>query len=197
MNDNLENDRAATNDFGTAHGSDSTGQTGMVTGLFKDRASAEQAYNALRGHGYTENDINVMMSEEGRNQHFADGDASADTELGSKAAEGTGIGSAVGGTVGAIVAAVAAIGTSIALPGLGLVIAGPIAAALMGAGAGGVTGGLVGALIGSGIPEEHAKAYESGIQAGGIVLGVNPRTAEDAAFVETTFRDAHGESINR
>lgn len=195
MNDNLENDRPATNDFGTAGGSGATGQGGMVTALFKTRAGAETAYDALKSHGYTEQDINVMMSEEGRSTHFGDG--TADTELGSKAAEGTGVGSAIGGTVGAIVAAVAAIGTSIALPGLGLVIAGPIAAALMGAGAGGVTGGLLGALIGSGIPEEHAAQYEAGIKEGGIVLGVKPHSADDAALIETAFRSAHGESVYR
>lgn len=193
MNENFEDNRPATNDFGTASGA--TGTSGMVTALFRDRASAETAYDALRGRGYTESDINMMMSDEGRARHF--GDDAVKTELGSKAAEGTGVGAGIGGTVGAIVAAVAAIGTSIALPGLGLVIAGPVAAALMGAGAGGITGGLVGALIGSGIPEERAKEYEAGIQAGSIVLGVQPRTAEDAAFVESAFRDARGESIHR
>ncbi len=66
----------------------------------------------------------------------------ADSELGNKAAEGAGVGGAIGGTVGAIAAAIAAIGTSLVLPGLGLVIAGPIAAALAGAGAGaGAAGG--------------------------------------------------------
>lgn len=195
MNENFEDNRAATNDFGTAGGAGATGQSGMVTALFKDRASAETAYDALRGRGYTENDINVMMSDEGRNRHF--GDNTADTELGSKAAEGTGVGAGIGGTVGAIVAAVAAIGTSIALPGLGLVIAGPIAAALMGAGAGGITGGLLGALIGSGIPEEQAAQYETGIKEGGIVIGVAPRSADDAAFIESTFRSAHGEAVHR
>src|SRR5437879_5713335 len=47
--------------------------------------------------------------------------------------------------------------TSIAIPGLGVIIAGPLAAGLAGAGAGALTGGLVGAFVGWGIPEEHAK----------------------------------------
>ena len=49
----------------------------------------------------------------------------------SHAADGLGIGSAIGGTVGAVLAAIAAVGTSIVIPGLGLFVAGPIAAALM------------------------------------------------------------------
>ena len=44
-------------------------------------------------------------------------------------------------------AAVAAAGTSLAIPGLGVVIAGPLAAALAGAGAGAATGGLLGAQV--------------------------------------------------
>lgn len=66
-------------------------------------------------------------------------------------------------------AAVAAVGMSIAIPGLGLVIAGPLAGAI--AGAGGAAGGLVGALVGWGIPEERVKRYESGIKNGEILMG--------------------------
>jgi formylglycine-generating enzyme required for sulfatase activity len=44
-----------------------------------------------------------------------------------------------------------------------------------------LTGGLVGALVGSGIPEERAKLYDEGIRGGGIMMGVNARSDEDAA----------------
>ena len=105
-----------------------------------------------------------MMSDDTRKKYF--GDVTPGTELsgGTKAAEGFGKGSAIGGGIGAALGAIFAIGTSIVVPGLGLVVAGPIAAALAGAGAGGATGGLVGALIGAGIPEDRAKLYESGIR---------------------------------
>ena len=46
---------------------------------------------------------------------------------------------------------------SVALPGIGLVIAGPLAAAAAGAGAGAAGGGLLGALIGWNMPEERVK----------------------------------------
>ena len=68
-----------------------------------------------------------------------------DEGLGSKVMEGVGAGSAIGGVVGATVGILAAIGTSIVIPGLGLVLAGPIALGLAGAGAGAVTGGVLGA----------------------------------------------------
>lgn len=171
-----------------------TGNSRMMTGMFRDRDSAERAYNALHSRGYSKDDINVIMSDDARKRHFADG---KDSELGDKALEGAGAGSAIGGTLGAIVGAIAAIGTSVALPGLGLVIAGPLAAGLAGAGAGGLTGGLLGALVGSGIPEDRAKVYESGVKEGNIVMGVTPRSHEDADYFENEWRTNRGEHIYR
>jgi len=166
----------------------------MVTGLFRDRESAERAYQSVTDRGYTRDDVNLVMSDDTRRRHFGSGER---TELGSKAAEGAGIGGAIGGTLGAIAAAIAAIGTSVAIPGLGLVVAGPVAAALAGAGAGAATGGLVGALIGWGIPEERVKRYEEGVRQGGILMGVKPRSEEDAAHFEKTWRDYRGEDVYR
>jgi hypothetical protein len=167
---------------------------GWVTALFTDREGAEQGYEALSTRGYEANDINVVMTDDTRKKYFVSGEQ---TELGSKAAKGAGVGSAIGGTVGAIAAAIAAVGTSVAIPGLGLVIAGPLAAALAGAGAGGVTGGLVGALIGAGIPEERVKHYEKGIKSGGILLGVRPRSVDDAVYFEREWNKIGGTHVYR
>lgn len=177
-----------------AHGAARQEQNRMLTGLFSDRESTDRAYNSLRQRGYTDDDINLMMSDQTRDSWFTDDD---NTELGSKALEGAGAGSAIGGTLGAVIGGIAAIGTNVLLPGLGLVVAGPLAAALAGAGAGGLTGGLVGALIGSGIPEERAKYYEEGIRGGGAVVGVNPRTDEDAEYFENEWRNYNGQHIYR
>lgn len=175
--------------------SSAAAQRRMLTGTFKDRESAERAYNNLQSRGYTKDDINLVMSDDTRKKHFADDNNHIDTDLGSKAMEGAGTGSAIGGTVGAVIGAIAAIGTSLAIPGLGLVIAGPIAAALAGAGAGGLTGGLVGALVGSGIPEDRAKMYESDINNGGIVMGVNPKNDVDGRHFEEDWRKNKGEQV--
>ena len=172
--------------------SDSSPTSEMVTGLFRDRESAECAYQCASNRGYTHDHVNVVMSDDTRQRHFS---GSTETELGSKAAEGAGIGGAVGGTIGAIAAAVAAVGTSLAIPGLGLVIAGPIVAALAGAGAGAATGGLVGALIGWGIPDEHVKRYEAGIKDGGILMSVKTRSVEDAKALSGEWRKHRGEDV--
>jgi hypothetical protein len=136
-----------------------------------------------------------MMSDSTRTKHF--GDVTPGTELsgGTKAAEGLGKGAAIGGGIGAALAALFAIGTSIAIPGLGLVVAGPIAAALAGAGAGGATGGLIGALIGAGIPEDRAKEYERGINEGGILIGTRYRDADHAKELERDFTSYGGSNV--
>jgi hypothetical protein len=167
-----------------------------LTGLFPDRDSAERAYQGAIDRGYSRDEVDLVMSDETKKRHFSSHEGK-ETELGTKAAEGAGIGAGIGGTVGAIAAAVTAVGTSIAIPGLGLVVAGPIAAALAGAGAGGAAGTLVGALVGWNIPEERVKEYESGIREGGIVMGMRPRSDEDAAHLEQHWRDANGRSVYR
>ncbi len=163
----------------------------MLTGMFSDRESTENAYDTLHERGYTKDDINLVMSDETRKNHFSKGE----TEIGTKAMEGAGTGSAIGGVVGAAVGIIAAIGTSIVIPGLGLIVAGPIAAGLAGAGAGGVTGGLIGALVGSGMPEERARLYESGVKNGKIVMGVHPRNDEDAKYFQTDWNSKKAEQV--
>lgn len=83
------------------------------------------------------------------------------------------------------------------IPGLGLIVAGPIVAGLAGAGAGGIAGGLIGALVGAGIPEDRAKLYEKGVKDGRIVMGVHPRNDEDAKFFENDWRSNKAENIYR
>jgi hypothetical protein len=169
-------------------------QDRVLTGLFRDRESAERAYSSLSQRGYDRDDVNVIMSDDTRKRYFSE--SGKETELGNKAAEGAGVGGAIGGTLGAVAAAAAAVGTSVAIPGLGLVIAGPVAAALAGAGAGGAAGGLVGALIGWGIPEERVREYERGLKDGGILMGVKPRSDDDAETLQREWQDYRADQVN-
>jgi len=174
---------------------DRTSEKRVLTGMFRDRESTENAYNSLHERGYTKDDINMVMSDETRKTHYND-ESAENTEIGTKAAEHSGKGSAIGGTIGAIAGVIAAIGTSVVIPGLGILIAGPIAAGLAGAGAGGLAGGIIGALVGSGIPEARAKLYESGIKEGNVVISVTPRNAQDAEYLENNWRTNRGEEIH-
>lgn len=167
----------------------------LMTGLFPDRASAELGYSTMADRGYSKDDVNVVMSEDTKKRHFTSN--GVETELGSKAAEGAGVGGAIGGTVGAIAAALVAVGTTLAIPGLGMVIAGPLAAAVAGAGAGAATGGLVGALVGWNMPEERVRQYDEGIRKGGILMGVRPRNDEDASFLENSWKTNRAQDVYR
>ena len=167
----------------------------LMTALFPDRESAERGYNSMSDRGYTKDDVNVVMSEDTKKRHFTM--AGTETELGNKAAEGAGVGGAIGGTVGAIAAAFVAVGTTLAIPGLGIVIAGPLAAAIAGAGAGAATGGLVGALVGWNMPEERIKQYDEGIRKGGILMGVRTKNDEDARYFENSWKTNRAQDIYR
>jgi hypothetical protein len=160
----------------------------LVTGLFKNRLAAEAAVDAIMKRGYTRDDISVMMSDATRSKEFA-------LQARTHAADGAGVGGAVGGVVGAVLATIVAVGSTIFLPGLNLVIAGPIAAALAGAGAGAATGGVIGALIGAGIPEYRAKVYEAGLRSGGILLGVEAKSDDEIDQLEELLEALGAEHV--
>ena len=162
----------------------------FVTGLLKSRVAAEAVVDTLIKHGYTRDDISVLMSDSTRNKEFA-------VEARTHAVDGAGIGGAVGGVVGATLAAIAAAGATIVFPGIGLVIAGPIAAALAGAGAGGATGGIIGGLIGAGMSEHRAKVYDAAVRGGGILIGVEARSDEEADKIEKLLEDMGAEYVTQ
>ena len=127
----------------------------MLTGMFVDRVITVNAHNTLHERGYAKGDINLIMSDSTRKKHYADADD--DSEFGTKAAESAGTRSAVDATMGAVVGVIAARGTSVIIPGLGVIIPGPLTAGLAGTGSGGIAVGLIGVLVGLGILEDRAK----------------------------------------
>lgn len=152
--------------------------------VYYDRASAEDAVARLQQLGYDAGDISVMSRDRERAAEFAEA-------TGTKAPEGTVAGGIIGGALGAIVAGLLATGSIAVIAGTGgaaaPLVAGPLAAALAGLGTGAVAGGVIGALVGAGIPEERAQEYSSGIERGGILIGVRPR-AEHRDDVLRIFR---------
>jgi hypothetical protein len=166
----------------------------MVTAVFRDRLHAQAAFDWLHEQGYTSNEISILMSDRTRAAYFpheGEQPLTADT----KAVEGVGVGGTIGTAVGATLAAVLAVGTTIVIPGLGWVVAGPLAAALAGGGAGAVAGGIIGGLVGLGIPEPNARAYQEAIRDGGVFIGVSPRNDEDAGRIQRYFEQHQGDSV--
>jgi len=173
-----------------------SGREAFVSGVFEDAAKANAAVLRLGERGIARERINVVMSEELR-KRLGEGGQQLEIEKGTKAAEGLGTGGAIGGTLGAVVGLVAAAGASLAIPGLGIVLAGPLAAALVGAGAGGATGGLLGLLVGAGMPEYRAKYYEERVKGGGVVLAIEAGSEAEADQVERELKDAGAEDIKQ
>jgi hypothetical protein len=167
----------------------------MVVAVFRDRNDAEQAFDYLYHLGYSDRDINVLMSDKTRSTWYPEWRGENKHEAGTQVEAGMGIGGAIGTALGATLGAIAAIGTTLVVPGLGLVVAGPLAAAFAGGGAGAVTGGIIGALAGAGFTQQNAQAYEEALRHGGIVLGVVPKNRDHADAIEKRFKDLNGENV--
>jgi hypothetical protein len=61
----------------------------------------------------------------------------------------------------------------------------------------GSAGGLIGALVGWDIREERVKHYEAGLKEGGILMGVTPRSQEEATYLEDEWKKYSGEQVTR
>lgn len=169
-----------------------------VVGVFRKRESADGCYNALLDQGFSLADVNVMMSDKTRASQYAwNEEEQRGTKAGTLGTEGMGVGGATGLAIGATVAAIAAIGTSLVIPGLNLIVAGPLVAALAGGGAGALTGGILGGLIGLGIPEQNAQVYNKALEEGGVVMLVAVRDSAQAKAVEDTMTRHNGEQVCR
>jgi len=167
----------------------------ILVGLFNNKDNAEKAYDDLKDCGYTTDEINVVMASDTRDKYYSDKDDASQTEMGNKAWEGAGTGGTIGGVVGGIAGAIAALGTNLLIPGLGLVVLGPLAAGLAGVGAGGITGGIIGALIGAGVPKEKADVYNEGLKNGKILISVHPHSEEDANRLAKKWHDYQAEEV--
>ena len=177
----------------------------MVTGLFKDKDSAELAFQSVVDLGYDKSDINVVMSDEVRQRHFLAPKPTTDepgtTDLEEKAAAANidnasdnMWGGPVGGTVGTLVPVVAAMGVLL-IPGFGLV-AGPVAIALAASAATGVAISLMAILMNWGISESRVEQYEAGLRAGGILLGVKAHSDADALQIRQRWQESGGEHVH-
>ena len=166
-----------------------------LTGVFDSRENMEKAYDVFIEKGYTKSEISIIMSDEAHNAHFAGEKKGSDIE--DIAVSDIGSSSAIGGTVGVIAGVAVAIGAGLLIPGVGVLVAGPLAVGLAAGGAGGVTGGIIGALVGSGIAEDHAKSYENEVTNGRMVMGIHPRNDEDADYFEKLLRENNAKIIFR
>lgn len=166
-----------------------------VVGLMESATEAQRVVQDLTTScGCQRSDIGLMAREmegAGESGKRASGGKRSRSRDGGDVAhgamKGAGTGAAVGGVLG-LVAGVA----SLAIPGIGPIIAaGPIAAALAGAGIGAAAGGIIGALANLGVPEEHAHYYAEGVRRGGTLITVRADT-DAAADCAQRVMQQHG-----
>jgi hypothetical protein len=130
----------------------------------------------LIGAGFAPDSISVVATDATRRRYFP---MAIDRPR-------TGKGAATGGALGAITGGILAV-ASLGIPG-GVVVAGPLAAALGGL----ATGGLAGALMGAGLTEDEAKIYEAEIKDGAVLVGVeaaDPALVTMAESILATYAD--------
>lgn len=166
-----------------------------VIGVFSTKSAAEKALSELEKAGNDVKSMSVIATEEVRTK--VDGSGPVD---------GAVSGATTGGLIGGLAGLLVGLG-AIVIPG-GLLIGGPLAAALgltgaaattvSGAATGALAGGLVGALANLGLSKETAEVYEQRVKAGGVVLAVatsdpeearsimNDRGAEEVKTIETS-----------
>jgi hypothetical protein len=136
-----------------------------VIATYPDHASAEDAVRRLQKDGFPMQNLSII----GKDFQAVERPLGLVT-TGTVAKEGAKVGAWTGGIFGLLVGAAFLI-----MPGIGaVVVAGPLAAALLGgiegALAGAAFGGLTGTLVGLGISKDKAIRYESQIKAGKFLV---------------------------
>lgn len=136
----------------------------VITGLFSTPREAAAAVHSLESQGVEPSKISLVAGESFDKEAFG-------IDSHTKLAEGVAIGTGTGGAIGAVVAGLTTVGAVVS-GGAGLVVAGPLVAALAGAGAGAAGGGILGGLVGLAIPEHEVKHYQDSIEKGSVLVGV-------------------------
>jgi Na+/serine symporter len=152
-----------------------------VIGIYKTRQGASNAVDHLVREGFARENVSVLLSEEARTKWFA-------LDKHTKAVEGAAVGGLTGGALGALVLGLTAAG-SVAIPGIGVLISGPLLAAITGAGAGGAAGSAVGGLLGLGIPEREVKHITRSLKDHCIAVGVQVEDVQSAERAREVFTD--------
>jgi hypothetical protein len=157
--------------------------------IAKTHDQAVEIINQLRAAGFKNEDVSVLLPDQGATRDFAH-------EQHTKAPEGAATGAVAGGILAGALGWLVGIG-SLAIPGVGpFIAAGPILAALGGAAAGGAVGVLAGALIGMGIPEYEAKQYEGKVKGGNILISVHAEDSHQRDLAKEIFERFHAADIS-
>lgn len=161
----------------------------VVVALFEDRRFAEQAVRDLQREGFERDRISVLLRHD-----EADVSAEEMVELDREAnEEGTGI--AVGSTVGGLAGLLGGL-AMFSIPGIGPLLGiGVLATTIGGAALGAAAGERFAADHDWTLPEENAERYRAAVEAGGVVLAVDTRTAEEVTRARQALAEHGAEEV--
>jgi hypothetical protein len=154
-----------------------------IAGVFDSKTEADAAVSKLLDTGFNKADISLIVSD---NAHHTIFPHPIDDEN-ARAMKGGVEGALIGGVLGALIAGLTLVEV-VMVPAAGILVAGPLLAALSGAGA--AVGGLSGALISAGFAVDEAKRYEEEIRHGKAVIVVHA-TNEMAAAARVALRSGN------
>src|SRR5215207_8825461 len=168
-----------------------------VTGVFKSQDQGENAVNQLRSLGIEDKRIGIVRPGT-QPERLEAGVPVTDTE---EPGMGRAMGAAVGGAMGAAGGATAGLAVaSLAVPGIGPLLAfGMVGAALLGtvgAAAGSAVGDQVEEELGEGIPHEDVYLYEDALRHGHSVVIAYVEEGDQADKAEQVIRDAGAEDLD-
>lgn len=169
----------------------------VVTGVFKSRDNAEQALSQLRSLGIPDQRIGIIAPGSASADAVEKGVPVTDTE---DPGMGRAMGAAVGGAMGAAGGATLGLAVAtLAIPGVGPVIAfGMVGAALLGmvgAAAGSAVGDTVEEELGEGIPHEDVYLYEDALQHGKAIAIAYADEGDQADRAKEVLNNAGAEDI--
>ena len=161
-----------------------------VVGVFDNFTSAQSAVEDLVKRGFKRYEISLLANASASEYaKYYNANPIPDDERPLTTGEGAGAGAVVGAVTGIVVGLV-----SLAIPGVGPIIAaGPLIAGLtggtVGAVAGAATGGITAALVSFGIPETEAQTYAESVRRGGTLVLV--RSPEEAMAAVQSVLQSH------
>lgn len=141
-----------------------------------DLVSAERAIAAVRAAGVADDDIALIARSDIEMDSIPDARLDASTDTVPAALRGTGVGAAAGLVAGIV---------AVAIPAVGITIAGAGLLTLLGA----AVGGWSSALAGAAFPNSVRQAFEAEIQAGRILVVVDAQP-DLAPAVDAACRQA-------
>lgn len=147
----------------------------IAVGVFQTREQADKAVDALFNAGFTTNEIGVVTRDGNVTSKSSKVAKNEAEDAGTGAATGAALGAGVGGLIGLGVLAgfIPVVGPAL--------FAGTLGVLASNAAGGAAVVGVIGALTGWGVPEEHARHYESEVAAGRAVVTVNSEARIDEA----------------